>query len=42
MENQKITILLDNTSNQPSRFRIKDGVDWVEINDELIGTCYLC
>ena len=32
MEYQKITNLLDNASNQPSKFRTKK---WVEINDEL-------
>ena len=31
MEYQKIINLLDNTSNQPSKFRTKN---WVEINDE--------
>ena len=31
MEQQKITNLLDNASNQPSKFRTKN---WVEINDE--------
>ena len=31
LEYQKILNLLDNTSNQPSKFRAKD---WVEINDE--------
>ena len=31
MEYQKIANLLDNTSNQPSKFRTKN---WVEINDE--------
>ena len=30
MENQKIINLLDNTSNQLSKFRTKD---WIEIND---------
>ena len=34
MEYQKITNLLDNTSNQPSKFRTKN---WVEINDESRG-----
>ena len=34
MEYQKIT-LLDNTSNQPSKFKTKD---MVEINDESRGT----
>ena len=32
---QKIINLLDNTSNQPSRFRTKN---WIEINDESRGT----
>ena len=31
MEHQKIANLLDNASNQPSRFRTKN---WVEINDD--------
>ena len=31
MEYQKIINLLDNTSNQPSKFRTKN---WVEINNE--------
>ena len=31
MEYQKIANQLDNTSNQPSKFRTKN---WVEINDE--------
>ena len=31
MEYQKITNLLDNASNQPSRFRI---INWIEINHE--------
>ena len=35
MEYQKIINLLDNTSNQPSKFRRKS---WVEINDESRGT----
>ena len=34
MEYQKIANLLDNTSNQPSKFRTKN---WVEINDEPRG-----
>ena len=34
MEYQKITNLLDNASNQPSKFRTKN---WVEINDESTG-----
>ena len=35
MEYQKIVSFLDNTSNQPSRFRTKK---WVEINDDRNGT----
>ena len=35
MEYQKIENLLDNTWNQPSKFRTKN---WVEINDESRGT----
>ena len=35
MEYQKIRNLLDNTSNQPSKFRTRN---WVEINDEPRGT----
>ena len=35
MEYQKIANFLDNTSNQPSKFRTKN---WVEINDESRGT----
>ena len=35
MEYQKIANLLDDTSNQPSKFRTKN---WVEINDESRGT----
>ena len=35
MEYQKIANLLDNISNQPSRFRTRN---WVEINDDLRGT----
>ena len=31
MEYQKIITLLENTTNQPSKFRIRN---WVEINDE--------
>ena len=31
MEYQKIMKLLDDTTNQPSKFRTRD---WVEINDE--------
>ena len=32
MEYQKITKLLDNTQNEPSKFRTRN---WVEINDKL-------
>ena len=35
MEFQKIANLLDNASNQPSKFRTRN---WVEINDEQRGT----
>ena len=35
MEYQKIINLLDNTSNQPTKFRTKN---WVEINDDARGT----
>ena len=35
MEYQKIINLLDDTSNQQSKFRTKN---WVEINDESTGT----
>ena len=34
MDYQKIANLLDNTSNQPSKFRTKN---WVEINDDVRG-----
>ena len=34
MEYQKIINLLDNASNQPSKFRTKN---WVEINDDIRG-----
>ena len=34
MEYQKIANLLDNASNQPSKFRTRN---WVEINDEYTG-----
>ena len=34
MEYQKIMNLLDNASNQPSKFRTKN---WVEINDDIRG-----
>ena len=36
MEYQKIINLLDNTSNQPLKFRTRN---WVEMNDELCRTC---
>ena len=35
MEYQKIANLIDNASNEPSKFRLKN---WVEINDESRGT----
>ena len=35
MEYQKIVNLIDDASNQPSKFRTKN---WVEINDESRGT----
>ena len=35
MEYQKIANLIEDTSNQPSKFRAKN---WVEINDESRGT----
>ena len=35
MEYQKIISLLDNTPNQPTKFRRKN---WIEINDESRGT----
>ena len=35
MEYQKITNLLDDTTNQPSKFRTRN---WVEINDESKGS----
>ena len=34
MEDQKMINLLDNTSNQPSKFRTKN---WFEINDQSRG-----
>ena len=37
MEFQKISNLLDNTPDQPSKFRTKK---WVEINDESRGGAY--
>ena len=36
MEYQKIVNLLNDKSNQPSKFRTRN---WVEINDEARGTC---
>ena len=36
MEYQKIINLLDDASNQPSKFKTKN---WVEINDASRGTC---
>ena len=36
MQYQKIANLIDDASNQPSKFKIKN---WVEINDESRGTC---
>ena len=35
MEYQEVINLLDNTPNQPSKFRTKS---WVEINDDAYGT----
>ena len=35
MEYQKIASLIDDESNQPSKFKTKN---WVEINDESRGT----
>ena len=35
IDHQKIKNLLDNTPNQPSKFRTKK---WVEINDDACGT----
>ena len=35
MENQKIANVLENETNEPSKFRTKN---WVEINDESRGT----
>ena len=35
MEYKKITHCLDNTPNQPSKFRTKN---WVEVNDDSSGT----
>ena len=36
MQYQKIANLIDDASNQPSRFKTKN---WVEVNDESRGTC---
>ena len=36
MQYRKLINLLDNTSNQPTKFRTKN---WVEINDDARGTC---
>ena len=36
MEYQKIINLLDDTRNQPSKFRTRN---WIEINDESKGRC---
>ena len=36
MKYQKIIHLLDNTPNQPTKFRTKN---WVEINDDSCETC---
>ena len=38
MEYQKIANLIDDTSNQPFKFRIRN---WVEINDESRGNIML-
>ena len=38
MEYQKIANLLDNASNQPSKFRTKN---WVEMTDESRGTYFV-
>ena len=38
MEYQKIANLIDNASNQPSKFRTKN---WVEMNDTSRGTYYV-
>ena len=38
MEYQKIANLIDDTSNQPSKFRTRN---WVEINDESRGDIML-
>ena len=36
MEDQKIANLVDDASNQPSKFKTKN---WVEINDKSRGKC---
>ena len=36
MEFQKVASLVNNSLNQPSKFKVKN---WVEINDGLHGTC---
>ena len=36
MKYQKLINLLDYTPNQPNKFRTKN---WVELNDDLCGTC---
>ena len=36
MEYEQVINMLDNTSNQPSKFRTKN---WVEINDDSCGMC---
>ena len=38
MEFQKIKNLLDNTPNEPNKFRAKS---WVEIDDEWLGTYHI-
>ena len=38
MEYQKIANLIDDTSNQPSKFRTRN---WVKINDESRGTYHV-
>ena len=38
MEFQKIKNLLDNTQNEPNKFRTKS---WVEIDDEWLGTYHI-
>ena len=36
MEYQKIANLLNDKSNKPSKFRIRN---WIEINDDIRGAC---